>query len=143
MSNDLQEIKKRIIEEDAVGTLLESMECSYVEKNNRYEAQLPLKFDSPNKRSVQVYLNDSLSSRIRTLGESDIDIYGLVSYIVHELYTEEERQKDLFKAKRWICETLGYTEYTNQSHTSKPPTMEHLKWLKDVKNGKESANYLV
>ncbi len=142
MSNDLQEIKKRILEDDGVRALLEAMECSYIEKkNNRYEAQLPLKFDSPNKRSVQVYLNDSLSSRIRTLGESDIDIYGLVSYIVHELYTEEERQKNLFKAKRWICDTLGYSDYTNQSYSPKP-VMEHLKWLKDVKRQRKRKREL-
>lgn len=89
MSNDLRLIKERILEEDKVKTLLELMGCGFVEKRNqRYEAQLPEKFDSPNKRSVQVYLNSSLSSRIRTLGESDIDIYGLVSYIVFEKYTE-------------------------------------------------------
>ncbi|MFI2856914.1 DNA primase [Paenibacillus sp. JSM ZJ436] len=142
MSNDLQKIKKRILEDDGVRVLLEAMECSYIDKkNNRYEAQLPQKFDSPNKRSVQVYLNESLSSRIRTLGESDIDIYGLVSYIVNDKHTESERQKDLFKAKRWICDTLGYTEYTNQSYTA-PPVMEHLKWLKDVKKQRKRKREL-
>lgn len=142
MSNDLQEIKKRILEEDAVGTLLEAMECSYVEKkNNRYEAQLPPKFDSPNKRSVQVYLNDSLSSRIRTLGESDIDIYGLVSYLVHDRYSEDERQKDLFKAKRWICQTLGYNDYGGHTFIVNPAA-EQLRWLKDVKRQRKKIRDL-
>lgn len=142
MSNDLQEIKKRILEEDAVGTLLQAMECSLVEKkHNRYEAQLPPKFDSPNKRSVQVYLNDSLSSRIRTLGESDIDIYGLVSYLVHDLYSEDERQKDLFKAKRWICQTLGYNDYGGHTFIINPAA-EQLRWLKDVKRQRKKIRDL-
>ncbi|QWU18456.1 DNA primase [Paenibacillus sophorae] len=109
------------------------MDCEHVQKkNNRYEAQLPLKFNSPNKRSVQVYLNESLSSRIRSFGESDLDIYGLVSYIVFDLYSEDERSKNLYKSKKWICEKLEYKEYLNGSYTPSP-TANHLKWLKDVK----------
>lgn len=133
MSNDLKTIKERILDEDKVGQLLEAMDCLFVDKkNNRYEAQLPEKFNSPNKRSVQVYLNESLSSRIRTLGESDLDIYGLVSYIVHDRFSEEERQSDLFNAKRWICETLGYNDFANNSFV-KNPAADQLKWLKEVK----------
>ncbi|MGM1044761.1 MAG: DNA primase [Bacillota bacterium] len=142
MSNDLKTIKERILEEDRVGELLDAMECAYIaKKNNRYEAQLPQKFDSPNKRSVQVYLNESLSSRIRTLGESDIDIYGLVSYIVHDSYSEEERQKELPKAKRWICDVLGYNEFLNHSCIPNPAA-EQLKWLKDVKRKRKRKRNL-
>ncbi|MNH98288.1 DNA primase [compost metagenome] len=137
MSNDLKIIKERILEEGRVGELLETMDCAHVElRNNRYEAQLPLKFDSPNKRSVQVYLNESLSSRIRTLGESDLDIYGLVSYIVYDKFDSEERQKDLFNAKRWICDKLGYQDLLDSSYTPNP-AIEHLKWLKEVKRSRK------
>jgi len=132
-NNDLKLIKGKILEDEKVGELLELMGCEHVDKkNNRYEAQLPQKFESPNKRSVQVYFNDRLSSRIRTLGESDIDIYGLVSYIVFDKFLEEERRKNLPKSKRWICEKLGYTEFLNGSYTPLP-TLDHLKWLREVK----------
>ncbi|MEJ3719252.1 DNA primase [Paenibacillus polymyxa] len=142
MSNDLKLIKERIIEESRVGELLEAMGCEYVEKkNNRYEAQLPLKFESPNKRSVQVYLNESLSSRIRTLGESDIDIYGLVSYIVFDQFTEEERQQGLPKAKRWICEQLGYKEFLDNKYIPLPSLIQ-LNWLKDVKRKRKKKREL-
>lgn len=142
MSNDLRQIKERILEEEKISVLLEQMGCHFIEKRgNRYEAQLPSKFDSPNKRSVQVYLNSSLSSRIRTLGESDIDIYGLVSYIVFDQYSELERNKSLTKAKRWICNELGYNEFLGQTYIASP-AQDHLKWLKDVKRSrKKKRNY--
>lgn len=141
-NNDLKLIKDKILEDGKVGELLDLMGCEYVDKkNNRYEAQLPFKFESPNKRSVQVYLNESLSSRIRTLGESDIDIYGLVSYIVFDRYSEEERRNDLPKAKRWICEKLGYAEFINGSYTPMP-TNDHLKWLREVKKQRKKKRNL-
>lgn len=142
MSNDLKLIKERIIEESRIGELLEAMGCEYVEKkNNRYEAQLPHKFESPNKRSVQVYLNESLSSRIRTLGESDIDIYGLVSYIVFDQISEDDRQRGLPKAKRWICEQLCYKEFLDSSYI--PPTsLVQLDWLKDVRRKRKKKREL-
>jgi DNA primase len=141
-NNDLKLIKDKILEDGKVGELLELMGCEHVDKkNNRYEAQLPSKFESPNKRSVQVYLNESLSSRIRTLGESDIDIYGLVSYIVFDKYSDEERRNDLPKAKRWICEKLAYTEFLNGSYTPLP-TNDHLKWLREVKKQRKKKRNL-
>lgn len=79
-----------------------------------------------------MYLNESLSSRIRTLGESDIDIYGLVSYIVFDQISEDERQKGLPKAKRWICEQLDYKEFLDNNYIP-PPSLIQLDWLKDVK----------
>lgn len=141
-NNDLKLIKEKILEDGKIGELLELMSCEHVDKkNNRYEAQLPSKFESPNKRSVQVYLNESLSSRIRTLGESDIDIYGLVSYIVFDKYSDEERRNDLPKAKRWICENLGYTEFLDGSYTLLPIN-DHLKWLKEVKKQRKKKRNL-
>ncbi|ASA22611.1 DNA primase [Paenibacillus donghaensis] len=141
-NNDLKLIKEKILTDEKVGELLELMDCEHVEKkNNRYEAQLPNKFESPNKRSVQVYLNESMSSRIRTLGESDIDIYGLVSYIVFDKFLEEERRSNLPKSKRWICEKLGYTEFLNESYTPLP-TSDHLKWLREVKKQRKKKRNL-
>ncbi|MCP1184958.1 DNA primase [Paenibacillus sp. 1781tsa1] len=139
MNEDLKLIKQKILEEERVGELLEVMGCEHVNpKKNRYEAQLPYKFESPNKRSVQVYLNESLSSRIRSLGESDIDIYGLVSYIVFDHYTLEEQKKSLPKAKRWICDKLNYKQFLSGSY-SPSPSLDHLSWLKNVKRGRKKS----
>lgn len=142
MSNDLKEIKERILEEGKVEELLEAMECEYITpRRNRYEAKLPDKFNSPNRRSVQVYLNDSLSSRIRTLGESELDIFGLVSYIVFESYTYQDQLNTLPKAKKWICEQLNYTEYLNGTY--KPPKNNSpLTWLKSIKKQRKKAKEL-
>jgi DNA primase (bacterial type) len=140
--NDLKQIKIKILEEERIRELFELMQCEHVQKkNNRYEAQLPLKFNSPNKRSVQVYLNESLSSRIRSFGESSLDIYGLVSYIVFDLYSEEDRNKNLYKSKKWICEKLGYNEFLNKTHTPSP-SADQLKWLKEVKKQRKKCREL-
>lgn len=131
MSNDLKEIKNRILEENRIQELLEKMDCDNVKpKSNRYEAQLPDKFYSDNSRSVQCYLNEFLTCKLRSRGVSyGMDIYGLVSYIVFDIYDESEQLKNLFKAKKWICEQLGFD-------TSYIPTVikdDPLKWLKDLR----------
>ncbi|PZT57365.1 DNA primase [Paenibacillus silvae] len=142
MSNELKEIKERILEEGKVEALLEAMDCEYITlRRNRYEAKLPNKFNSPNRRSVQVYLNDHLSSRIRTLGESELDIYGLVSYIVFESYTHQEQSNTLHKAKKWICEQLNYSEFLNSGYAP-PKKNNQLSWLRSIKRERKKVREL-
>lgn len=134
MSNDLWEIKKKILDEDRVEDLLNAMSCQLIKpKSNRYEAQLPDKFDSNNQRAVQVYLNERLSCRVRNMGLSDLDIYGLVSFLVFDIPDESLHLGNLPKAKRWICETLGYSEFLSYNGSREPKKADPLQWLKDLK----------
>lgn len=113
--SDLQIIRKRLLDENRLQDIYEAMGCEFVSySSNRIEAQLPPKFNSNNKRSVQTKLNNSLTSNIRTpVGFHGGSIFDLVSFIVHEKRTEEEFKSNLPNAKRFICETLGWTEYLN------------------------------
>ena len=112
MSDDLKLIKSRILEEGRVEDIYEAIGCEFVKYvANRVEAQLPEGFMSDNRRAVQTKLNDNLSSSIRNRGDfKGGDIFSLVSYIHHEK-RGKEIDKDLYNAKRFICETLGWTEF--------------------------------
>lgn len=108
--NDLQQIKQRIFEEDKVSELLESLDCEYVNPTGgRYEAQLPDRFGSRNIRSVQVYLIESLPSKVRSKGISG-DIFSLVSYILYEA-DNDDAQEYLHQSKTYICNLFGWDEY--------------------------------
>jgi DNA primase len=112
--SDLQDIKKKILDENRVDRILEAIGCEHISySGGRVEAQLPERFYSANKRSVQVKLNDYLTSNIRNKADfRGGDIYNLVSYIHHDIRGgEEDFKSDLHNAKRFICETLGWTEY--------------------------------
>jgi DNA primase len=111
--SDLQEIKKKLIDENKIDRIYEAMGCEYVSySGGRIEAQLPSRFHSDNKRAVQTKLNDNLTSSIRNKADfKGGDIYSLVSYIHHDKRGEEDIQKDLHNAKTFICETLGWTEF--------------------------------
>jgi DNA primase len=109
--NDLPIIKERIYEEGLVEKLLEELECEYIKPiGTRYEAQLPDRFHSNNRRSVQVYLTETLPSKVRSKGISG-DIYSLVGYILYEVETSEELKDVLHQVKAWICNTLGWHDY--------------------------------
>jgi DNA primase len=141
MSNDLWDIKKRILDEDRIEELLNLMECEHVKfRGNRYEAQLPDKFFSNSPRSVQCYLTESLQCRIRSRGiSSGIDIFGLVSYIVFDIYNEADHISNLFKSKKWICETLGYQEFLN-FRTIEVKKDNPLQWLKEVRKKRNNKS---
>lgn len=113
MSDDLQIIKRRLVEDYKLKELYEAMNCEYVSfSGNRVEAQLPEKYNSTNKRAVQTKLNDNLTCSIRTpVGFSGGDIFSLVSFLIYDKRTKEEISKNLYIAKRFICETLGWTEF--------------------------------
>lgn len=134
MSNDLWEIKQKILEENKVEDLLIAMNCQQVKpKSNRYEAQLPDKFNKSSPRAVQIYLNEYMSCRVRNMSLTNIDIYGLVSFLVFDIYDESLHSGNLFKAKRWICETLGYNEFLVSNGIREPKKEDPLQWLKDLK----------
>jgi len=118
--SDLQIIKLKLLDENKVEKILEAMGCEYVSySGGRVEAQLPPRFDSNNKRAVQVKLNQSLSASIRTpVGFKGGDIYGLVSFLANGK-SESEIDKDLHNAKKFICETLGWTEFLKGGDFSK------------------------
>lgn len=135
MSADLWNIKKKILEEERIEYLLNAMGCQLIKpRSNRYEAQLPDKFDSNNQRAVQVYINENLTSRVRNMGlSSNLDIYGLVSFLVFDIHNESLHLKNLPKAKRWICETLGFSEFLAYNGSREPNKADPLQWLKDLK----------
>lgn len=133
MSNDLKELKIKILEEDQIPKILTALGCNGVErKNNRYEASLPTRFNSNNRRSVQVKLNENLNSSIRSLAVNGIDIYGLVSYILNDKKDRESQQQDLPFSKQWICQELGYHEFLN-NHYEEPKYKNALGWLTNFK----------
>jgi DNA primase len=140
--NDLQSIKQQILSNpDDIQTLLESMGCTHVKlRNNRYEARLPDKFDSDNTRSVQVKLNENLSCVIRSRGVEGIDIYGLVSYIHGDKYSEREQFKDLPNAKKYILQTLNYFEYNSFRRAYEADEKEdHLAWIKTLRKARRKS----
>lgn len=111
MSEELQAIKNRLLDEDKIVDIYEAMGCEYITiRNGRVEAQLPEKFKSNNSRSVQTKMNDSLTSSIRNRGDFKGDIFSLVSYIVNDKRNDDIRY-DLNNAKTFICKNLGWTEF--------------------------------
>lgn len=118
--SDLKQIRKRIVEEDRVEDILEAMGCEYINREQRgflVTAQLPERFYSNNKRSVQVKMNDSLSCAIRSRGDfKGGSIFDLVSYIHFDKRGEDEFRQNLPKAKEFICKLFGWTQYLNSGH---------------------------
>ncbi|RXZ77960.1 toprim domain-containing protein [Paenibacillaceae bacterium] len=143
--NDLIEIKNKIYNENQISKLLLKLGCkNIVDRSNRFEAQLPDKFNSDNPRSVQVYNTEYLQCRIRSRSISNIDIYGLVSYIEFNSYTEESRKRKLYEAKQWICDVLGYELKHYKGKVAfdlkNPVKIDHLSWLKSVKNSRKKSS---
>jgi DNA primase len=111
--SDLQAIKRKILEENALDRIYEAMGCEYISySGNRIEAQLPSRYNSTNKRAVQTKLNDSLTSQIRNRADfRGGDIFSLISYLVNDKRGEEDIRENLYESKKFICETLGWTEF--------------------------------
>src|SRR5690606_28200607 len=83
------------------------MGCKISNTSNdvRIEASRP---NGDNKRSVQVYLNENLTSRVRSRSHIPIrDIYDLVSYLVYDKKTIDEFDKNIYKTKNYILKTLN------------------------------------
>lgn len=139
MSNDLRKIKARILEEDKIEELLEALECEYIHPtSNRYEAQLPNKFGSNNKRSVQVYMNEYLTSKIRSRGFSG-DIFTLVSYILYEV-DSEDAQEHLHQSKTFICNVFGWDEYLERRDDFEEEQKDYLSFLRPIQKNRKMRN---
>jgi len=132
--NDLQLIKEEIYNCGLVKPLLESMGCDFIKaKDNRIEAMRP---DGSNKRSVQVYLNESLPCKIRTKSHlPKLDIYGLVSYLKHNKESPDSIRKDISQAKKYIVETLSLSQFISNynGNIQDDPNA----WLKRIKKRKK------
>ncbi|MCY9592352.1 DNA primase [Paenibacillus chitinolyticus] len=138
MINDLMLIKKRIITENRIEEILSKAGCENIkEKSNRYESMLPDKFESDNSRGLQVYLNESLTCKIRNRTFLGSDIFDLISYIVFDKIEALDIHKCLPKSKRWICEQLGYHEYLTGEQVV--VFNDPLKWLKDIKKNRSKS----
>lgn len=137
MSNDLAIIKERIYVEDKIEDILEYLDCEHIKKRgNRWESQLPVQYNSNNRRSVQVYDNEHLTCVVRSRGIKG-DIYTLVGYISFDYKATEDVQENLFKIKEWICTKLGWSEYLVKSRGNDFEEIEvqedHLSFLRTVK----------
>lgn len=144
MSNDLREIKQRLLDNSfLIEELLEHLGCEYIKTtSNRIEAQLPEKFGSNNKRSVQVYLNDFLSSKVRSRGVST-DIFGLITYLNHEI-DGEQAQEYLYESKVVICNLFGWDEFLKNEigDDFSEETQDPLAFLRKVqKNRKKRTRF--
>ena len=141
----LKDLIKRIIEEDRIPDILEKAECDNIRLvGNRYEAQLPPKFSSDNRRSVQIYLNeDSIVCKIRSRPFAGSSIFDLISYLVFDCTTEEEMRKCFPKSKNWICNILGYEEYIDQFYEFFKPKPDPLGWLDKILKQEKRINYNV
>lgn len=134
MSNDLTEIKERIYDEDKIIFLLEELDCEYVKDvGERVEAQLPSKFNSNNKRAVQIYKTESLNGYVRNKGMSG-DIFVIVAYILYEAEDFEQATKHLYQCKTWVCNTLGWDEYLGKDgdFSQEVEKVDYLAFLRPV-----------
>jgi DNA primase len=132
---DLKAIKKRILREDCLIDIYESMGCeSIAVRGKRIEAGLPEHFNSTNKRCVQTKFNEHLTSSIRNRGDFTGDIFSLVSYIVNNK-RGSDIQKDLNNAKTFICETLGWREYLKGGEFEK--RIDYLAPMKAILKGRK------
>ncbi|MBM7598254.1 DNA primase [Virgibacillus halotolerans] len=128
--SELREIKEEIFNCGYVPKLLEDLGCDYVElKGNRFEAMLPPQFNSDNKRSVQVYNDEKLTSAVRSRNIKG-DIFTLVAYLMTEETDEEYLNKQLYKTKSKIIDVLGMHEFANRQSV---PKNDPNSWLKQIK----------
>ena len=127
MLSELEKIKTDIYRKDLVPKLLESLGCEYISyRGNRVEASRP---GGRNTRSVQVYLNKSLTSRVRTRSHIPVgDIYDLVSHLKFNQTDEDGFRKYLHSSKRYIINTLNLDN--NYDKNADDPNI----WLKRLRN---------
>lgn len=141
--SELQQIKNKIFIENRIEELLELLGCWGIdtEQNGKlYVAGLP---DGENKRSVQIKNNEALSSSIRSRGITG-SVYDVVSYIIFNAETNEERINCLSKSKYWICSKLGYMEFIDEFYKvtadKEDEVPKYNTWLKKI-NKKQNNRY--
>lgn len=134
-------IIKRIYEEQKVELLLEKAGCQHVsheQQGSLITGQLPEKFESKNKRSVQIRYNEYLSGVIwsRDIKGNIIDVLG---YLLFECKNKDQVKKKFRNILEWICNELGWFEYFVDVNGNFVKKTDPLKWLKEIKekrNGK-------
>lgn len=121
---DSKQIKKKLLEENNMEVLLEALGCDYIKREQRgnlITAQLPERFHSSNKRSVQVYLTDILPAKIRTISNFKGDIFSLVSFL--KLNSELNSLQDSFKeSMQFITKLFGWKASYNKNSKKKDYT---------------------
>ncbi|WP_144459204.1 DNA primase [Bacillus pumilus] len=133
--SELKAIKERIFDEGQIKQILSDIGCWNIQNEQKGKlivAGLP---DGDNERSVQIKNTPALAANIRSKGIAG-DIYDVISYIVFEAQSDEERVKSLNKSKFWICKKYGYLEYIDEFYktTLKDQRPNLNKWLNTLKN---------
>lgn len=130
--SELNEIKKRIFEEEKIEEVLELLGCwsiSTEQGGKLFVAGLP---DGDNPRSVQVKNNESLISHIRSKGING-SIFDIISFIIFDADTEQKRLDALPKSKFWLCQKLNYQEYIDEFYKETSDEVKekpkYNKWL--------------
>jgi DNA primase len=143
--SDLKLIKNRLRDYDKIEKLLEKMGCEYVKMEQGGDlvtAMLPPKFNSSNKRALQVRMNDSIYCQIRNRGDfNGGSIFDLVSYIQFDKRGEKEINKNLPKSKEYICKTFGWEEYLGNKNNVF--VKDYTASLKELIGGKRKRNNFV
>lgn len=139
MSVDIKELKNYIFENKLLEELLESVDVQHIhnEQGGKMIAgQLPIRFNSSNRRAVQAKYTPSLPCYIRNRNDFQGDIINLISYLEFDARTEKEYQKSLGKTITLICKNLGIKNNNLSSSDKKrvdyaSPVKNLLRKLKD------------
>jgi DNA primase len=137
--SDLQELKRKIYEEDKVAQLLEELGCEniHLEQNGRLlVARLP---NGDNNRSIQIKMNEHLTTDIRTRNING-DIFSLVGYIEFGYTTFEEIKENLYQIKVFVCNVLKYKDFLKRNQ-KKEESRNWNEWLKKIKRKSNRTNY--
>lgn len=118
---DSSQIKKKLLEGDNIEKLLESLECEFIKREQRgnlVTAQLPPRFNSSNRRAVQVYASDGLYTKIRNISNFNGDIYSLVSFL--EFKSELDELQNTFRdSLLFITNVFGWSASTGRQNRKK------------------------
>lgn len=110
MGVNIKGLKKYIFNNKLVDELLESLDVQNVhveQSGNLIVGGLPSRFNSSNRRAVQVKYNQSLTCYIRNRSDFKGDIINLVSYLEFDARTDSEYSQTLSKTLTFITKTLN------------------------------------
>ena len=137
---DFQAVKKRIYAEQKIPTLLEALGCDHIHTEQGGElivCQLPTRFHSDNRRSVQIRNTESLWGNIRSRGITG-DIYSIIGYILYDLADFDSVKDKICDIKNWICNTLGYEE---DMWNGEMAARDWNSWLRPIQKSRPQDNY--
>lgn len=127
---DMQAIKSYLKDNpELIENILETIGCHHVKtiKNKRVQSALPYPSDNPT--SVQISLNDNLTSKVYTKNDFDNyeikDIFTLVQYI---------KKCTLQEAKEIVCKVSNITYTVTKKKTNKSGAADFLKgYVRSIK----------